>query len=430
MIYRQNYFFHKQTDNLLNFILIFMEKNIHELHSQLETYIKENIYSSSMIERLSIEYNRLLAYMKEQSTEIYTTKFGETYLKHRDTIISKRAHYHYDARYITLLNGMLEERWILKVSRRKYDAPFPGEIGSYFTEFLEKYAVERKLKTQTKNGYYRCLYKFCERMHYEGVSSLKKITSQKVLDFMSSGRNCKDNSAIILRAVLKKLHDEGIIDRRTSKILDHLKIRVRNEIPTYFTADEILRLEQNINRTTPKGKRDYAMVLLATRLGLRSSDIRFLQFSNIDWKNNIIRLEQFKTKVLIELPLLVDIGEALIDYIKNGRPKIKSKDIFLRANGPYTTMTSTAFYNNIREYLKRASIDYNDRKHGSHALRHSLATNLLKNRVPISIISDTLGHSNTTTTMDYLHINIENLLECSLDVPLVDDNFYLQANFK
>ncbi|MEG1592231.1 site-specific integrase [Chryseobacterium sp.] len=212
--------------------------------------------------------------------------------------------------------------------------------------------------------------------------------------------------------------------------MDHLKIRVKNEIQTCFTSDEILRLEQNVNRTIPKGKRDYAMILLATRLGLRSSDIRYLQFSNIDWKNNIIRLEQFKTKVPIELPLLVDIGEALIDYIKNGRPKVKSKDIFLRANGPYTTLTSAAFYNSIREYLKRTNIDYGNRKHGSHALRHSLATNLLKNRVPISIISDTLGHSNTSVTMNYLHISVENLLECSLDVPMVDGNFYLQANFK
>lgn len=407
-----------------------MQKNIHELHLQLETYIKENIYSSSMIERLSIEYNRLLAYMKQNSTEIYTPEVGKVYLKHRDTIISKRKCHHYDERYITLLNGMLQERWILRISRTKYDAPFPGHIGPYFTEFLEKHVIEKKLKTDTRNNYYRCLYKFCERMHYENVSSLKDLTAEKLLDFMSSVRNCKDHSATILRAALKKLYDDGIIDRRTAKILDHLKIRVRNKIQTYYTADEILRLEQNVNRTISKGKRDYAMILLATRLGFRSSDIRFLKFSNIDWKNNIIHLEQFKTKVPIELPLLTDIGEAIIDYIKNGRPKIKSKYIFLRELGPYTTMTSNAFYNNIRNYLKKANIDYSTRKHGSHALRHSLATNLLKNRVPISIISDTLGHTNTVVTMDYLHISIENLLECSLDVPVVDHNFYLQANFK
>lgn len=407
-----------------------MEKNIHELHSQLEKYIKENIYSSSMIERLSTEYNRLIAYMVQNSTEIYTPEIGETYLKFRDKIIKKRTYPHYDTRYIILLNGMLEERWILKVSRRKYDASFPGQIGPYFTEFLEKYVIERKLKIKTRNNYYRCLYKFCERMQYEKVLSLKDISAEKILEFMSSTRNCKDHTAIILRAVLKKLYDDGMIDRRTAKILDHLKIIVKNKIQTYYTSDEILRLEQNINRTIPKGKRDYAMILLATRLGLRSSDIRFLQFSNIDWKNNIIRLKQFKTKVPIELPLLIDIGEAIIDYIKNGRPKIKSKYIFLRDLGPYTTMTSAALHNNIRTYLKKANIDYSDRKHGSHALRHSLATNLLKNRVPIAIISDTLGHSNTTVTMDYLHISVENLLECSLDVPVVDSNFYLQANFK
>ncbi|HAY3506927.1 site-specific integrase [Elizabethkingia anophelis] len=407
-----------------------MEKNIHELHSQLEIYIKEYIYSSNMLERLSIEFSRLLEYMKQDSNEIYTPEIGQNYLEHRNTIIKKRKHHHYDARYITLLNGMLEDRWILKISRRRYDAPFPGQIGGYFTEFLENYAFKRNLKTITKNNYYRSLYKFCERMQYENVSSLEEITAEKVLDFMSSTRNCKDHSSIILRAVLKKLYDDGMIDHRTSKILDHLKIKVKNKIQTYYTVEEILRLEKNINRAIPKGKRDYAMILLATRLGLRSSDIRFLQFSNIDWKNNLIRIEQFKTKVPIELPLLVDIGEAIIDYIKNARPKVKSNYIFLRGNGPYTTMTSTALHNNIRTYLKKANIDYSTRKHGSHALRHSLATNLLKNRVPISIISESLGHSSTKITMDYLHFSIENLLECSLEVPAVDNSFYLQANLK
>lgn len=201
-----------------------MNKNIHELHSQLETYIKENIYSSSMTERLSTEYNRLLEYMKEKSTEIYTPELGETYLKYRNTIIKKRKYHHYDARYVTLLNGMLQERWILKISRTKYDAPFPGQLGYYFTDFLEKYTIEKKLKTNTRNNYYRSLYKFCERMEYEKILELKDITAEKILDFMSSVKNCRDHSAIILRAALKKLHDEGVIDRRTSKILDHLKL--------------------------------------------------------------------------------------------------------------------------------------------------------------------------------------------------------------
>ncbi|MEG1592230.1 MAG: hypothetical protein RR391_15315 [Chryseobacterium sp.] len=130
-----------------------------------------------MTERLSTEYNRFLAYMKEKSTEIYTPELGETYLKYRDTIIKKRKCHHYDARYVTLLNGMLQERWILKISRTKYDAPFPGQLGYYFTDFLEKYTIEKKLKTNTRNNYYRSLYKFCERMEYEKIIELKDITA-------------------------------------------------------------------------------------------------------------------------------------------------------------------------------------------------------------------------------------------------------------
>lgn len=408
-----------------------MGKNIHELHSQLETYVKENMYSSGMTKWLARELKHLLVYMKKDSTEIYTSEIGVNYLKHKKKTVKQQLSTHnLNRRYITLLDGMLIDRWIIRIPKRTYDAPFPGNIGLYFADFLEKHVAEKKLKTVTRNNYYRCLYKFCERMQHENIMNLKDLTAEKILLFISSTKNCKGESAVILRAALKKLYEDGFVDRRTSKILDHLKARVKNAIQTYYTADEIVSLEKNINRTTTKGKRDYAMILLATRLGLRSADIRFLRFSNLDWRNNIIRLEQQKTKVPIELPLLTEIGEALIDYIKNGRPKIKSKFIFLRELGPYTTMTSTALYNNIRNYMKKANIDYSTRKHGSHALRHSLATNLLKNRVPISIISDALGHSSTSVTMNYLHTSLENLLECSLDVPTVDNNFYLQANFK
>ena len=90
-----------------------------------------------------------------------------------------------------------------------------------------------------------------------------------------------------------------------------------------------------VNQSTPVGKRDYAILLLATRLGLPSSDIAGLQFSNLDWDRNIICLIQYKTKREIELLLLKDVGEAIINYVKYVRPSSSSKQIFLSSLAPY-----------------------------------------------------------------------------------------------
>ena len=99
----------------------------------------------------------------------------------------------------------------------------------------------------------------------------------------------------------------------------------KEKLPSYYSKEEILQFENQIDRLSIVGKRDYAMFLLASRLGLRSSDIRLLQFSDIDWDKNEIRIIQKKTKKPVILPLLEDVGTAIIDYVMNARPDKKTK---------------------------------------------------------------------------------------------------------
>jgi integrase len=263
-------------------------------------------------------------------------------------------------------------------------------------------------------------------MQFDGITSLSDITSGRVLDFVSSVQNCRDHVATILRAFLKHLYDERIIDYRTATILENLKTRPVEKLPSYYTPMEIMGIEASIDRKRAMGKRDYAMLLLATRLGLRTSDIRLLQFSNLDWDNNLIHLQQYKTGKEIELPLLTDIGEAIIDYLRHARPKSACKYVFLRAAAPYEPMTSTGVYTTFNKYFRRSNLSLAKRRRGGHAMRHSLATNMLKKGTPITIISDSLGHTDSVSTMKYIHLNIDGLLKCSLEVLPVDENFYLQ----
>lgn len=159
-------------------------------------------------------------------------------------------------------------------------------------------------------------------------------------------------------------------------------------------------------------------MLLAARLGLRSSDIGALAFSNVDWHASEIRLKQTKTGTDITLPMPEDVGWAIIDYVKNARPKSDSPVIFLRHLAPYEPILSGSGFSNILDkYFSRAKIPIPKGKHhGIHTFRHSLASSLVANEVPMPVISEILGHTNTKSTSVYIKVDINGLRKCALEV--------------
>lgn len=201
---------------------------------------------------------------------------------------------------------------------------------------------------------------------------------------------------------------------------------LREKLPSVYNADEIGHIENRVEQSSTVGKRDYAMLLLATRLGLRSSDISGLTFGNLDWQHNLISLMQCKTKKIIELPLLTDVGEAIINYLKFGRPISDFQQVFLTASAPYRPVNSRLINGVVSRKIIASGVDIKGRKFGPHAMRHTLASQLLRNGTSLPVISETLGHSDTQATMNYLRIDINSLMQCALDVPLVPINFYEQ----
>lgn len=211
-----------------------------------------------------------------------------------------------------------------------------------------------------------------------------------------------------------------------SIVLQHYKWNKKEKLPSVYTAKEVSQIESSLDRADATGKRNYAMTLLASRLGLRASDIAHLTFGNIDWEKSTITLSQCKTGKVIELPLLADIGESIIDYLKYGRKKSDSQRVFLYTRAPFTPISQAAVANTIGHLINISGVNTTGRKHGAHAMRHSLASRFLENRESISVISEALGHQSTTTTMSYLRIDAESLRKCALNVPLIDKSFYEQ----
>lgn len=188
------------------------------------------------------------------------------------------------------------------------------------------------------------------------------------------------------------------------------------KIPASWSAEEVKQLLDSIDRSNTVGKRDYAILLLACRLGLRAVDIANLELSDLNWENKTITVRQKKTRNTITLPLLNDIGWALIDYIKNGRPETDDKRIFIRINAPFTGVGTGTLSGIFTRRMHDAGLRVKRaEKCGIHSLRHTLGSLLLEKETPLPVISQILGHKSIQSTETYLRINMDGLNECPID---------------
>lgn len=201
------------------------------------------------------------------------------------------------------------------------------------------------------------------------------------------------------------------------KIVWHRKTNIR----TYYTKEEVTKLLNVIDIRTKQGKEDYLIISLICYFGLRISDVINLKLSNINFNDNTISIVQYKTNNLLTLPLIDKVKYPLLDYLKNVRSKDTGLDyIFITFAEPYRHHIELKTHNYIvKNYLIKAGIDINGRKHGFHSLRHSFSTSLLNEDTSLYSISTILGHQDIKTTMSYLDIDTSKLKELALEVPCV-----------
>jgi integrase/recombinase XerD len=269
------------------------------------------------------------------------------------------------------------------------------------------------------------LERFCSYTEESGVSCVNELSVSHLSGFIEFCSiytvSTVASTACCLRGYLSYLWSAGHTELNLSYSVPKIHCRKDSEIPSAYSKDEVNHLLECVDRTNPKGKRDYAMMLLAARLGLRSSDICGLQFTSIDWELNQIHIVVQKTREPACFPLLKDVGEAIISYLKDGRPDSSDTYVFLRDCPPFTRISDGSLYTVVDKYMKRAKISIpSGKKHGPHALRHSLSSLLLENNVPLPVISEILVHKSAETTKIYLKIAEKQLLECSLHVPPIN----------
>ena len=292
-----------------------------------------------------------------------------------------------------------------------------------YKKFMEKRMLPNSLYSNYPDNWNLILDKFldyCKEIKQNSGSSLKikNLTKDNITTFINDvvtkGEISKRRNFYVLREFLNYLFIEEILFVDLSIYVPKIKRSKRIKIPVYLKADKIEELLNSISKETKIEIRDYAIILLAARLGLRISDILNIKLKDIDWKHNKINIIQNKTNNLNILPLTNEIGWAIIDYIKNSRPKCENEYLFVKMKYPFDKMTQFTQFNKYFDKVN-VKIEENNKK-GIHNLRHSLATNMLEEGIPLNIIASTLGDTLQTTSNTYLKVSNVLLKQCALEV--------------
>jgi len=390
--------------------------------------LKRQRFSKATINNYSRIYSSILKYIKENKIPSFSEKVCVQYVYFRTGYVIEglygpgNSKLNIAIRPLQVLNDYINTK-TLGFSMRPRTGPYRSPV--QFEKEYRAFAREiecRQYAAVTIEATKNSIKKFLTFLEGVGVSSSRSISPKHLTTFLSyyKGNRPKYISKIIceLRNYLTFLYDQGFIDKDISQSLPRVKIMRNAFIPYCWKREDVKKLLEAVDRGGPTGKRDYALLLLIIRLGLRVSDVKGLKLSNLDWKRKTISITVQKTKQPLELPLLDDVGWAIIDYIKNGRPQTESDHLFVRHMPPYVAFgKNECFWRRLHRYMVKAGLELSsgEIRCGLHTLRSTLARNMLEAKAPLPVISETLGHRSINTTSIYIKVDLEGLMKCALD---------------
>jgi site-specific recombinase XerD len=326
-----------------------------------------------------------------------------------------------------LKNFIRVGKWRQKIAHITYT--FEGRLGKTFSSFLDEYKQIQQVGTVVSTStYLHFFYDFLSSRNI-GLNSISVDCIDEVVDiFSGQHQSVRKKFKNKLRVFFRWCFYNKIIEKDLSVLVKKEKIIHEEKLPSTFSTEECKLILNAVDRASAVGKRDYAILLCIAVYGWRAGDIRNIRLEDIDWKNNKISFIQQKTKVPAEYPILPVVGNAIADYLKNARPKSNSDKIFLKMSYKFSgqIITGPAFIQAILlKYIQRVGIkDLESRKHGTHALRFTLATNLIRNGQSIHITKSILGHKSTDVTLNYVRLDIESLRKCNLHMPVCISPLY------
>jgi len=265
------------------------------------------------------------------------------------------------------------------------------------------------------------LREFTEFVEHLGIRDLRSLKAVHVHNFCMNPNRRKPITWAsyigIVRRFLQYVFIRQGMEQDLSFAVGGAKYYRYAGLHDVLTEPELDKLLVSIDRSNAIGRRDYAVLLLAARYGMRPSDIRQISLDDIHWRDGCIVFFQSKTGKQLSLPLLPEVSEALIEYLRDGRPSTKVRNIFVRHKAPFEPFAPNDNLSRIMgKALRSAGLDQRPGPRGLYLLRHSLATSMLVADVSIKMISDILGHTSTDSTFVYTKIDLPALRTASLSM--------------
>ena len=381
-------------------------------------------YSEGTKTRYKSCWNCFKKYADSKDIQDFTLEFGYNFLMDYyriDFDITLTPYQRFTVRSIKVLNDFLKGGTFNKCYHRK-GLQVPDCYFDILMNYIENLR-QSNLTDRTIQGKQIIIIRFLYFLKTNKITEISKVQTKNVLSYIESLTNyatsTKETILYTLKDFFNFLSSNNYNANRLAQLFPIIRSNKLEKLSSYYTAEEIQSVLSSVDRNTEIGRRDYLILILAVQLGMRAGDIRKLKLDDIKWHLEKIEFIQEKTKNTSHLPLSENIKYALIDYLKNSRPLSNDPHIFIRHRTPYGRFEKgNVFWSVVNKYLVLAEIETNGRKHGLHSMRHSLASNLLQNNIPLPIISGILGHENSNTTKKYLRIDIEQLRTVGLEVPL------------
>ena len=383
--------------------------SFNELMDGVLDQLRTNGYMESTLTIYRRTYSRIRVFINRFDTDFYTPEIGAKFLA--DTKVKKSTASAY-ACAIRRLNDFIES----KPFRSHHDCPHvkaAPEFTSILEEFLQE-CIDSGNKPATLQFKERTCGLFLDSLKKGGCTDLSCLDAGRVSRSLLTFSN-KERYAVI-RQFLRFLADKSITETDLSGIVPHY--RRRKNLPTTYTPEEIARVEYAVDTSTDTGKRNLAIIRLATRMGLRSGDIARLKLTEIDFCNGVINITQEKTGIPFSLQMPSDVFDTLTAHVKNDTRSSVDGYVFHCMVAPYGRISTSIIRHAINDSFATAKVDTSGKKHGPHAFRSSLASSMVNDGTPYEVVRRILGHSDPDVIKHYAKADIENLRMCSIDPPV------------
>lgn len=376
-------------------------------------YLLDLGYSQKSLRNYRWTIRCLDQFMAENGLDEYSRSVGEMFLDEAATSGRYTSSVVEMMEYVVRRFNCFKEQgeYILLLPRVSKECP--PQFAGGLTVYLESMRL-RGLRESTIERHRYNIQKALLKFDAAGLHSFSAIDANAIYDAFAKTSD-KHGFSSPMRSFLHHLFEACIIEYDYSAFVP--SVRRAHPVPSVYTKAETEKLLGSVNKDTNAGKRSHAVILLALRLGIRAGDIANLKITDVDFTNKSVCFTQEKTRVPQRLELLPDVEESLLAYLSAARQMSDIPNIFLSLKSPIRPITAKSVQSLVRNQIVRSDIEIGERKQGPHALRMTLASELVAEKIPYDAVRKILGHEDPVSIKHYVKFDIEALRSCAIRVP-------------